>query len=262
MNLQGIVESFVRNSVSHNEVSSFLNDSNYSIFSKTAHKNITPQKSAIDLIAQEHRNLQAKNRLRTKKKELKSDSNDAKPKAERKGSRASGKAKKYESKKSQESIPPRKKLPNTQIEKKRKRGKLKVEIDLPTNEENHLKYSLITNSSDGQKIIYLKKKDGSKESSLDPEEAISRYAEDGDLPKTAKKACKKPIKNVQAFLTSTFPKDQPQCESQNSSKSGSGTVLNRFSSASSKGNENILEIDTLKSVSKNKSKQKKYSGKK
>lgn len=38
MNLEGIVDSFVRNSVSHNEISSFLNDSNYSIFSKTAQK--------------------------------------------------------------------------------------------------------------------------------------------------------------------------------------------------------------------------------
>lgn len=94
MNLEGIVESFVRNSLSHNEVSSFLNDSNYSIFSKTAHKNITPQKSAIDLIAQEHRNLQAKNRLRTKKKEAKIEEKDSKQKGTNgKNSRTSGKAK-------------------------------------------------------------------------------------------------------------------------------------------------------------------------
>ena len=44
MDLEGLVDSFVRNSISHHEVSSFLNESNYSIFSKTNAKNITPQK--------------------------------------------------------------------------------------------------------------------------------------------------------------------------------------------------------------------------
>ena len=44
MDLEGLVDSFVRHSISHQEVSSFLNESNYSIFSKTNTKNITPQK--------------------------------------------------------------------------------------------------------------------------------------------------------------------------------------------------------------------------
>ena len=123
------------------------------------------------------------------------------------------KVKKYESKKSEENIVSKKKrLINNLVEgKKKKIEKLKVEIDLPSADENHLKYSLITNSSDGQKIIYLRKKDGSKdgskESSLDPEEAISKYAENGDLSKVTKKVKKAPIKNVRAFLTSTFPKE-------------------------------------------------------
>jgi len=89
--------------------------------------------------------------------------------------------------------------------------KLKVEIDLPTAEETHLKHSLITNSSDGAKIIYLRKKDGSKESSLDPESAINKYVEEGNLQKSVKKTKKKTIKNVRAFLTSTIPKEH-QCE--------------------------------------------------
>lgn len=57
MNLEGLVDSFVRHSVS--QISSFLNDSNYSLFSKTATKQVTPQKSAVDLLAQEHKNMQA-----------------------------------------------------------------------------------------------------------------------------------------------------------------------------------------------------------
>lgn len=44
MDLEGLVDSFVRHSISHHEVSSFLNESNYSIFSKTNTKNISPQK--------------------------------------------------------------------------------------------------------------------------------------------------------------------------------------------------------------------------
>lgn len=142
---------------------------------------------------------------------------------------------------------------------------MKVEIDLPSNEDNHLKYSLITNSSDGNKIIYLRKKDNSDEA-FDTEDAINKYAEEGDIMgvsnadgmKQKKKGGKRPIKNVQAFLTSTFPK-QDKGEN-NFSKSGSGNILNRFSSVSSKGAENILEIETLKSGS-SKSKQKKYSEK-
>lgn len=65
MTLEGLVDSFARHSMSHNEISSFLNESNYSIFSKTATKNVTPQKSAVDLLAQEHKNMQkAKTRLK------------------------------------------------------------------------------------------------------------------------------------------------------------------------------------------------------
>ena len=59
MNLEDVLDSFVRHSMSHNEIPSFLNDSNYSIFSKTNTKNATPQKSAADLLAQEHKNIQA-----------------------------------------------------------------------------------------------------------------------------------------------------------------------------------------------------------
>jgi hypothetical protein len=44
MNLEGVVDSFVRNSISHNEINSFLNESNYSIFSKNANKSTPPQK--------------------------------------------------------------------------------------------------------------------------------------------------------------------------------------------------------------------------
>lgn len=69
MNLEGLVNSFLRQSVSHNEISSFLNESNYSIFSKAATKNVTPQKSAIDLLAQEHKNLQTSNKLKALTKE-------------------------------------------------------------------------------------------------------------------------------------------------------------------------------------------------
>jgi len=56
MNLEELVDSFARNSLSHNEIASFLNDSNYSIFSKaTTTKNEASQKSISDLIAQEHK---------------------------------------------------------------------------------------------------------------------------------------------------------------------------------------------------------------
>lgn len=58
MNLEDVLDSFVKHSMSHNEISSFLNESNYSIFSKTNTKNATPQKSAVDLLAQEHKNIQ------------------------------------------------------------------------------------------------------------------------------------------------------------------------------------------------------------
>ena len=58
------------------------------------------------------------------------------------------------------------------------------------------------------------------------------------------------MKNAKAFLTDTFQKTT-KSDSQKSTKSGTeekGT-LQRFSSASSK-DEKILEIDTLKSTSK------------
>ena len=44
MNLEGVISSFIKNSISHIEVSSLLNESNYSIFSKNATKNETTQK--------------------------------------------------------------------------------------------------------------------------------------------------------------------------------------------------------------------------
>lgn len=81
MNLEGLVDSFVRHSVSHNEISSFLNESNYSIFSKTATKNVTPQKSAVDLFIKEHKNMQTnKNKQRGKesKQEVKENDQDIK----------------------------------------------------------------------------------------------------------------------------------------------------------------------------------------
>lgn len=141
---------------------------------------------------------------------------------------------------------------NNYIEPKRhKLEKLKVEIDLPMQDENQLKYSLITNSSDGQKIIYLKKKDSSKEKLMDMDEEIHKYTDEGEITHNSKRIKKAPIKNAKAFLTSSFPKDQ-KCESQKANKDASNTlgILQRFSSATSKGNENILEIDTLKSTSK------------
>lgn len=145
-----------------------------------------------------------------------------------------------------------KKLINNYMENNKNTEKFKVEIDLPVSEENQQKYSLITNSSDGKKIIYLKKKDASKERSIDPEDAINKYAENGDLTQNVKRTKKAPIKNAKAFLTATFPKDS-KYDSNNSKGSITGTgnnTLQRFSSASSKGNENILEIETLKSTSK------------
>jgi hypothetical protein len=85
--------------------------------------------------------------------------------------------------------------------------KLKVEIDLPCQEDTQFKYSLITNSSDGKKIIYLKKKDNSKERSLDPEEALQKYAEDGDITHPPKKSKNIPIKNAKAYLTMNNKKE-------------------------------------------------------
>ena len=42
MKMEDILDSFVGQSLSHNEASSFLNESNYSIFSKSAAKTATP----------------------------------------------------------------------------------------------------------------------------------------------------------------------------------------------------------------------------
>lgn len=147
-----------------------------------------------------------------------------------------------------------KKLVNNYIEPKSiKPSKLKVEIDLPVNSnENQLKYSILTNSSDGQKIIYLRKKDSSKEKLIDLDEAMQKYAEEGEITQNLKRVKKAPMKNAKAFLTSSFPKEQ-KSESQKANKlSDKNTmgVMQRFSSATSKGNENILEIETLKSTSK------------
>jgi len=66
MNMEDVLDSFVRHSMSHQEISSFLNESNYSIFSKTNTKNVTPQKSAVDLLVKEHKHMQEINKLKTK----------------------------------------------------------------------------------------------------------------------------------------------------------------------------------------------------
>jgi hypothetical protein len=234
MNLEGLVDSFNRHSVSHNELSSFLNESNYSIFSKIATKNMSPQKSAVDLLAQEHKHIHNQNKQKARLGKVEDKDSQLKKLPTKKVNLVGYSQKTLESKKRDKPL-----------------RKFKVEIDLPVQDETQLKYSLITNSSDGQKIIYLKKKETSKERSIDPEDAISKYAEDGDLTHNMKKTKKAPVKNARAFLTATFPKES-KYENYKNKGSGIGTTgsLQRFSSASSKGNENILEIETLKSTSK------------
>jgi hypothetical protein len=247
MNLEDVLHSFVRHSMSHNDLSSFLNESNYSVFSKANTKNVTPQKSAVDLLAQQHKYIQANNRLRKKgRNSIEADTHASnrplqkkttyKPYYDRNRMQANLLSKK--------GLLPKRPIVNNYVPK-RNNDKIKVEIDLPMyNEENQLKYSLLTNSSEGQKIIYLKRKDGSKETSKesskdnskesskdrhDPEEAINRFNEGGDIIKkrTAKKA---PIKNAKAFLTSSFPKTM-KSESQKSTNSGGDEMgtLKRFS---------------------------------
>ena len=76
MTLEGLVDSFARHSMSHNEISSFLNESNYSIFSKTATKNVTPQKSVADLLAQEHKNMQTSNKAKIKGRDSREESKE------------------------------------------------------------------------------------------------------------------------------------------------------------------------------------------
>ena len=158
-----------------------------------------------------------------------------------------------ESKKSGEDLRVNKILLNNYVDPKTNLGsQFKVEIDLPVKDENQLKYSLITNSSDGQKIIYLKKKDSSKERLADLDEAMQKYAEEGEITQNLRRVKKAPIKNAKAFLTSSFPKEQ-KSESQKAGKIADKNTmgtLQRFSSATSKGNDNILEIETLKSTSK------------
>jgi hypothetical protein len=141
--------------------------------------------------------------------------------------------------------------------------KLKVEIDLPCQEDTQFKYSLITNSSDGKKIIYLKKKDNSKERSLDPEEALQKYAEDGDITHPPKKSKNIPIKNAKAYLTMNNKKEV-KWESQQTTKHPNHTlqILQRFSSVAANGKSNILEIETLKSTSKESRSKKSYPKKK
>ena len=131
-------------------------------------------------------------------------------------------------------------------------SKLKVEIDLPLKEENQLKYSITTTSSDGQKIIYLKqKKENSKENSTDNDDVINKFIEEGEFTQKPKSVKKAPIKNAKAFLTSNFP-NQFKSESHKSNKTDSNkiSIFQRLSSAKSKANENILEMNTIKSSSK------------
>lgn len=123
MNLEGIVESFVRTSVSHKDISSFLNDSNYSIFSKTAKNNVTPQKSAIDLIAQQHKTLQAKIKNRAGPRDKKSIC----PPPKTSVNRVKG-VKKYESKKSQETLPSEHKMGGNFIHRDIKKGMFLNEV--------------------------------------------------------------------------------------------------------------------------------------
>jgi hypothetical protein len=59
----------------------------------------------------------------------------------------------------------------------------------------------LTNSSDGKKIIYLKKKDRSKERSMDPDDALQKYVDECEIHPQLKKVKKAPIKNAKAFLT-------------------------------------------------------------
>lgn len=103
---------------------------------------------------------------------------------------------KLESKKSEEVITsPKKKLMNNFFKDNPKnQQKLRVEIDMPSNQDNQLKYSIITNSSEGQKIIYLKKKDHSKDPSPDPHEGLNRFIEEGEITQKPKSVKKAPIK--------------------------------------------------------------------
>lgn len=255
MNIEDVLDSFVRHSVSHNNISSFLNESNYSIFSKTNTKNVTPQKSAVDLLAQEHKNLHTS----IMKKKARNSIEPNQMVAGKSLGKKLGYKPYYDRKKpdpkmvSKQPVTYKKPMVNNYVPK-RVRDKIKVEIGLPLKtEENQLKYSLLTNSSDGQKIIYLKRKDGSREDSKENskdrdkehDEPIHKFE---DVTITAKNVTKKaPAKNAKAYLTSSFPKTL-KSESQKSTNSGTeeGGTLQRFGSASSKG-EKILEIETLKS---------------
>lgn len=276
MNLEGLVDSFVRHSVSHNNGSySFMNESNYSAFSKTASKPVSNQQSAIDLLAKEHNKMQAQNkRLRNRPEDTEmSKKKKLSKKVEQPGKktrpsptpttnkestkpRSPSGSKGLSLKKSDDGEKPKRTMVNNYIEHKRKIGKLKVEIDLPMQDENQLKYSLITNSSDGQKIIYLKKKDGSalgsKDGSAERDEVFHKYAQEGEITFKATHCKKVPVKNARAYLTSSGPKSNKNEYLKSKVKPGSATgTLQRFSSASSKGtNDNILEIETLKSTSK------------
>lgn len=80
---------------------------------------------------------------------------------------------------------------------------------------------------------------------------LNKFIEEGEITKKPKSVKKAPIKNAKAFLTSSFPQEI-KSESQKANKHDSNTLhlLPRFSSSTSKANENILEVDTLKSLSK------------
>ena len=159
------------------------------------------------------------------------------------------------SKESNDADTPKQKLLDNYVKSKRKKlEKLKVEIDLPWTDETQLRYSLLTNSSDGKKIIYLKKKDRSKERSMDPDDALQKYVDECEIHPQLKKVKKAPIKNAKAFLTQNpkKPHKETKWESQNSHKIPHETIsiMQRFSSVTSKPKDNILEIETLKSTSK------------
>lgn len=216
---------------------------------------MVPHNWAIDLLVKEHKNIHMKNKIRAKVEEITQQDNSSKNKTATDykvnytGYLDSNRAK---AKEDIQITPVKKKQVNNFFEGKNKLNKLKVEIELPVKEENQLKYSITTTSSDNQKIIYLKqKKKDSKEDATDPEEILNRFVEEGDIvikPKSIKKA---PVKNAKAFLTPNFA-NEFKTESHRETKVDKEklSLYQRLSSANSNANEKILEKNTVKSWSK------------
>ena len=207
------------------------------------------------MLAQEHKKIHEQNKIKAKAKEVFNPEKNSKnkPAVDYKinymGYLDSNKSKEKED---NNATPIKRKQINNFFEGKGKISKLKVEIDLPLKEENQLKYSITTTSSDGQRIIYLKqKKKSSKDDNIDPEEVLNKFVEEGDIvlkPKSVKKA---PIKNAKAFLTSNFP-NELKSESHKETKIDGDklSIFQRLSSAKSNTNEKISETSAIKSLSK------------